>query len=124
MKNGLKKLKNYHDKATKMNRKEAHKVAQNIAKYVNNQFKDIYPDAFLHCTTKDPEIYKSANPCIYSWYLRALNGILDLDFSPKYQQTYDETIESDWSCVETFFVDMKHTNNFLKFLIENVKIGY
>lgn len=107
-----------------MNRKEAHEVAQNIAKYVNNQFKDIYPDAFLHCTTKDPEIYRNANPCMYSWYLKAVKAIQNLDFSPRYQQTDKERIVSDWSCVETFFVDMRHTDNFLKFLIENVKIGY
>ena len=107
-----------------MNSKEAHEVAKKIVIYVNHQFKDIYPDAFVHCTTTDPEIYKSANPCIYSWYLKAVNAINNLDFSPKYQRTYDETIESDWSCVKTFFVDMRHTDDFLKFLIENVRIRY
>ena len=107
-----------------MNRKEADEVAKWIMKYVNHKFKNIYPDAFVHCTTDDPEIYKSANPCIYSWYLKAVRGINNLDFSPKYQQTDEETVESDWSCVEKFFVDMWHTDDFLKFLIENVKIGY
>lgn len=107
-----------------MNRKEAYEVAQKIRKYVNHKFKDIYPDAFVHCNTNDPETYKSANPCMYSWYLRALNGILDLSFSPRYQQTDEERIESNWDCVQRFFVDMKDTNDFLKFLIENVKIGY
>lgn len=107
-----------------MNRKEADEVAEKIAVYVNHKFKDIYPDAFVHCSTTDPEIYRSANPCMYSWYLKAVNAIRNSDFSPKYQQTYDEGIESDWSCVERFFVDIWHTDDFLKFLIENVKIGY
>lgn len=107
-----------------MNRKEAQEVAKKIARYVNHEFKEIYPDAFVHCTTDDPEVYNISNPCMYSWYLRALDGIQNLDFSPSYQQTDEEAMESDWSCVERFFLDIVRTDDFLKFLIENVKIGY
>lgn len=105
-----------------MNREEAHEETLKIVEYVAVEFKDIFPDAFVHCTTDNPKIYQSSNPCMYSWHLKALNGILNLNFSPRYQQTDEQVMNSDWSCVRTFFVDMRHTDNFLKFLIENVKI--
>lgn len=104
-----------------MNSKEVDKITRKIAKYVAHKFKDIYPDAFVHCTTTDLKTYKNSNPCIYSWYLKALNGIQNLDFSPQYQQTDEECFESNWDCVERFFLDITKTDNFLKFLIENVK---
>ena len=107
-----------------MNRKEADEIAKKIAIYVNVKFVEIYPDAFVHCTTDDASIYKEANPCMYTWYLRGLRGIQNLDFSPKYEQTDEETVESDWSCVNRFFMDMKMCDDFLKFLIENVRLGY
>lgn len=107
-----------------MDRQEAHSVAEKIARHVRVKFEEIFPDAFVHCSTDDPDIYKVANPCMYSWYLKALNGVLNLDFSPKYQQTDEERLESDWSCVQRFLDDIRLSDDFLKFLIENVRIGY
>ena len=105
-----------------MNYKEANKLINASIALVAERFEEVFPDAFVKVKTIKPEEYKNANPCMYSWYMAVVRGMGELDFSPAYSQTLEETLEGDWSCVDRFVADLQETDDFLKFLIEHVKI--
>lgn len=97
-------------------------VHKEIIPFIAFKFEKVYPDAFIKCHTKDEEVYKKANGCMYQWYMVAVNSILKVRFSPKYSQTREETIAGDWNCVQRFYEDLQTTEDFPKFIIENVMI--
>jgi hypothetical protein len=106
-----------------MDYSEAHElVNKTILPAINTGFRRVLPDTFVKCTTRDEEVYRNANGCMYRWYMAAISGVSKLNFSPKYSQTKEEMIEGDWSSVQRFYDDMLVASDFLKFLIENVEI--
>ena len=107
-----------------MNYKEANRLVNASTALVAEKFEEVYPDTFVKCKTIDPEMYRNANPCMYSWYMSVIRGINELNFSPQYSQTLEEAMEGDWSCVERFFDDLKEAEDALHFLIENVQLKY
>lgn len=105
-----------------MNYEEANTMINGSLALVAEKFEEIFPDAFVKIKTIKPEEYNNANPCMYGWYMALLRGITSLQFSPKYSQTDEESMESDWSCVHRFFTDMMEAEDFLRFVVENVRI--
>ena len=51
-------------------------VHKEIIPFIAFKFEKVYPDAFIKCHTKDEEVYKKANGCMYQWYMVAVNSIL------------------------------------------------
>ena len=80
-----------------MDYREAHiLVEQQIIPLIHERFERTYPDTFVKCTTKDGDVYKTANGCMYSWYIAIISAASRFNFSPKYQQTREEMIASNW----------------------------
>jgi len=107
-----------------MNYKEANMLVTASTALIAEKFAQVYPDTFVKCQTIDPEMYRNANPCMYSWYMGVVRGMSDLSFSPQYSQTLEETLEGDWSCVKRFVEDLQEADDPLHFLIENVQLKY
>ena len=99
-------------------------IEKKILVEIHRRFEDKFPDVWIKSTTDCKETYERANGCMYKWYMKTISAVSSKDFSPKYQQTYDETINSDWSVVQRFYDDLLVVEDFLKFIVENVMIGY
>lgn len=105
-----------------MNYKEANELINVSIALVAERFEEVFPDVFVKVKTIKPEEYQNANPCMYSWYMAAVRGMCELNFSPTYYQTDEEALAGDWSCIDRFVANLQETNDFLKFLIEHIKI--
>ena len=98
------------------------KQIERFKKILDKKFLATYPDVFIKCLTRDAEVYKASNGCMYSWYIFILNKFVPYNLSPEYSQTMEEIIESDWSCVERFVDDFEKDENWERFLFKNISI--
>jgi hypothetical protein len=99
-------------------------IEKKILPEIHRRFEDKFPDIWIKSRTDCKEVYEQANGCMYKWYIKTISAISKKDFSPKYQQSYNEVVSSDWSVVQRFYDDLLTTEDFLKFIVENVMIGY
>ena len=105
-----------------MNYGEAHTLINGSMALIAEKFEEVYPDTFIKSKTLDPETYKNANPCMYSWYMAVVRGISEVNLSPQYAQTEEEHTNNDWSSIERFISDLQDAEDFLHFVIEHVQI--
>lgn len=90
-------------------------------KVLRERFLSNYPDTFIKCTTRNKEEYESANGAMYSWYMKLVNISLT-NLSPKYTQTNEEAINSDWSCIGRFVDDFEKCDNWQSFIFNHITI--
>lgn len=102
------------------NREALDLIYKEIIPLINLYFRDAYPDTFVKSSTRDKKIYQNANPSMYGWYTIIINRVSNMDFSPKYSKTMKESVNSDWSCVNRFYQDLKDCDDWLYFIINNV----
>ncbi|MDD5649092.1 MAG: hypothetical protein PHF86_01555 [Candidatus Nanoarchaeia archaeon] len=105
-----------------MNYLDAQKEEDRFNKILHNKFINNYPDTFIKNSTRNKEEYDSANGCMYSWFIILINAFSHFNFSPKYSQTKNEIINSDWSCVKRLVDDFEKEDNWQSFIIEHIKI--
>lgn len=106
----------------KLTYNDAQKLGMIFTQILKIKILQDYPDTFDKCKTLDQKEYDAANPCTYSWYMNICNSFFMFNFSPKYFQTEEEMLNSDWSYVKRFVDDFEKSKNWQAFLFEHMKI--
>lgn len=96
---------------------EFHKQLENL---FMKKFREQFPDAFIHCTTLDEQVYNTANQSMYSFYHLIVNKLAIWNhwnwrinsYYPNYLQQRHAMLQS-----------LNNSDNVVMWAFENIKIS-